>query len=389
VIDSTHVVVAQNAGAVSFWTSGTWSTITAPINSNWTRVIASSPTDVWVAGSFQLVTQLYHWNGTTWSVADAVKGAIGGMWEDASGAVWISTDDAQVLVWNGTTWTEKTLGDNNVTWAWGTAWDDIWTLQQDFPSNRTLHWDGTAWSQIPFPFTPDDGTGDGYTVQGIWGSAPNDYWIIGGQAVNANVIDRALFHWNGSAWSEAGTFGTEDYNVSSGFSSIWGHASNDIYALARTALYHYDGTSWTSVSAVAGGGRVFGSSGSDVYVIGVDGTKLSHWDGTGWTTKTMPSPQAWGWANSPTDVWMSSLNYDGTFFVARSPSGGPIVGSGSDMFTFNTVVAGAQVTEWVGGASGTATTENAFLQPASVWRTPDGHVFAAGANSLLGGLLVH
>lgn len=383
VIDATHVAIAQAAGAVSIWSAGTWSTITAPIAANWDHILASSPTDIWVAAAYQGVASFCHWDGAIWTHADTLtaNAFYSAIWRDATGALWIATDSGQVLVWNGSAWTAKTIGDNGDQDVSGTGWDDIWTLSPTYPQNRPSHWDGTAWTDIAFPFPPDPGNGTGYTVSALWASAKNDVWIAGGHAIDEENISRTLFHWDGLAWTAMGPFGTEDYEVSAGFNRIWGAAPNDVYALGTTALYHYDGASWTSVDAVAGGNAVFGSGSNDVYV--ANGTTLWRWDGTSWTMKTMPAATYYGWANSPTDVWMDSYHYDGSLFVPVSTPG-LAAGTAIDMFVFADTVVGLQQTEYVGGFNGTPQTTAMPIEPSRIWRTPDGHLFAAGS-----GLMVH
>ncbi len=267
VIDATHVVLAQNAGQVSLWNSGTWTTLTTPAATNWDFVTATSPSDIWVA-SHEYGAHYAHWDGSSWSSADDAENfPPAGIWRDPSGALWAAMWGAKVRVWNGTAWTSKTVGDSYVTNVWGTGWSDIWALTWGYGFTRTLHWDGSNWSAIAFPFPADNGGGGGYTATAIWGAAPDDFWIAGGHGLDTNTIERTLFHWDGSAWSAVGPFGAEDYNVSPGFSWIWGAAANDIYAVGRTAVYHYDGSSWTAVTGPPGGSDVFGSSGSDVYVL--------------------------------------------------------------------------------------------------------------------------
>ncbi len=106
----------------------------------------------------------------------------------------------------------------------------------------------------------------------------------------------------------------------------------------------------------------------------------------------MPAEQMRGWANSPTDVWMtpgvpgdSAFHYDGTFFAQYTAKGRP-VGTASDMLTFDFSTLGgpATVTEWTGGFSGTMTSGPGLLGGTSVWRTADGHIFVADR-----GLVVH
>lgn len=388
VIDASHIVVAQDGGAVSFWDGNGWTTRTAPVPASWKTITATSFSDVWVTGNLSDATSYrYHWNGAAWSAADdpGDTGWPQALWVDASGEPWAAMSDAEVRVWDGNTWTRKTVGDNYVQAVGGTAEDDIWIVSWVYdgtPRNRVTHWNGSAWSEAAFPY---DTT---YTLGRIWGSAGDDYWIAAGHA-NGNVVDRMMIHWNGNAWTAMGPYGTEDAVVGpTGFTAVWGAAQNDVYAVARTALYHYDGNAWTVVTAVPGGSDVFGTSSADVYVI--YGQQLWHWNGSAWSAKTMPSSgDTLGWINAPNDVWIAGgsagLHYDGAFFVQyvvympTSP-----VGSATHMFTYGFANGVEQMIEWVGGLGGTTSTSQAFFLPEGGWHAPDGHVYAAGS-----GLLVH
>jgi hypothetical protein len=383
VIDSQHLVLAQSSGAISLWASGTWTTQTAPVSVDWTAIAATSLSDVWVAGVDPYGTQVvYHWNGATWSPAGSPTdvGKPYGLWEDPSGAVWVASESSAVSVWNGVAWTQKTMGDNRAYWVWGSDWDNIWTLGGGayLGTNTVMHWNGSTWADSMFP-DPSAELYDG------WASGPNDVWIAGGQR-QSSTTDRVIFHWNGAVWSSSGALGSESSGASNfaGFTSIWGAAANDIYAVAPTALYHYDGNAWTPVVAVPGGSDVFGSSADDVDV--VENQHLWHWDGASWTRKTMPISLGihTGWANSPTDVWLGPYHYDGSSFVDLGFE--HAIGTATDMFTIPYIPFRLpEATEWVGGYGGTQRSAGTLpVQPARVWRTPDGRVFAAG-----GGLLVH
>src|SRR5262249_10522834 len=143
------------------------------------------------------------------------------------------------------------------------------------------------------------------------------------------------------AWTTDGPLGSEDGGrVSGGFTSVWGAAVDDIYAVAASAVYHFDGTSWTQVQVLSAGSDGFGSAGNDVYAI--DDTTLWHWNGMSWTAKTAPIHLSLGWANRASDIWLAGQNsgvyYDGSVFVvidASSLLGGSPVGVATDMFTFN------------------------------------------------------
>ena len=381
VIDATHIIVAQDAGKVSFWDNGTWTTRTTPTSTYWQHISAMSPSDVWVAGNaLAQGIQYAHWNGVAWSSAPmSESGLPSAIWQDPSGAPWVTTWDATISLWSGTDWVRQREGDNDVNLVEGTAENDIWTLSRIPSRNRALHWDGAAWTEFPIPA---DGT---YTLTGAWTSGPNDYWFGAGRQASFSVVERYLLHWNGATWSALGPFGTEDGVASPiGFAAIWGAAVDDVYAVARTALYHYDGNSWTAVVGPTGGTDVFGSGANDVWL--VKGTALWHWNGSMWTSRTSPTSNECGWANSPTDVWLGcgpSTHFDGTFFVPGSVNSvGIPFGSANDMFH----ASADGLIETTGGFGGTSTMVAGRL-PAYVsghWRAADGHIFVASS-----GLLVH
>ena len=384
VIDADHVVIAQDSGAVAFWDSGTWTTRTAPVSAYWFEISATSPSDVWVTSINGAL--YYHWNGVSWSSVSDDNSPSDGLWQDPSGSLWTVTHDAEVRAWAGTAWSRKTVGDNKIDMVWGTAHDDIWAIGYRYSHtpgrHQFLHWDGTAWTDVAAPIDSS------YWLTRIWGSAPNDYWVAASRRISFNLVERMLIHWDGSAWSTFGPFSTEE-GISSptGFVAIWGAAANDVYALARTALYHYDGNSWTQISTVPGGTDVFGSGANDVYVL--NGAQLWHWNGSMWTMKTSPSSEnKCGWANAPTDVWLGcgsfnsgGIHYDGTYFVPYTTKGRPI-GTATHMFVL--ADAGYLTTEWIGGFGGTETPLESPLFAYNGWRAPDGHIYVAGR-----GLLVH
>lgn len=389
VIDATHIVVLDQNGDLRFWNNGTWTMQAAPEPMVAKQLVATSLSDVWIAGTSNGGQPVfYHWNGSAWSPTGSSihAGHATAMWAEPGGSLWLGSDSSEIAVWNGAAWTAKTMGRNSVAYVWGTDWDNIWTLGD---GNVVMHWNGSAWSDMAFPYS----VADGYNVAGgAWASAADDVWIAGGKPAGYPLTDRVLFHWNGVAWSSL-TLGTETYNDAmrwfpQGFRTIWGAAANDIYAGAETAVFHYDGNNWTQVSALTGGNKVFGSGASDVYVSTPKDYSygdLWRWDGVSWK-KLLIGGSSDGWANSPTDVWLSCGHYDGTLCVQSTtvPMGSPI-GSSTDMYTFGYADRGAgEAFEWIGGFDGT--TRSVGLPPLpgpSRWRTPDGHIFISG-----GGLIV-
>jgi hypothetical protein len=144
-------------------------------------------------------------------------------------------------------------------------------------------------------------TFSGNCLYNLWGSGPSDIFATAGGGM--------LFHYDGSTWStmSAAPYGT-NYN------DIWGSGPTDVYVVSRdynppsggcttypTAI-HYDGTSWQRITSLTGCpctksfdgyfNSVWGTGPSDVYIAGsCGGALLYHFDGTSWGKLSFP----WIW----------------------------------------------------------------------------------------------
>jgi hypothetical protein len=236
---------------------------------------------------------------------------------------------------------------------WGTGSDDIWAVGAD-PKDGTgplvFHNDGTSWSRIQTGRTGDlwwvfgfpegpvflggqngmilrregdrldlmETPGRG-TVFGIWGTAPDDLWAVGG-----NVADGAfVWRYDGERWHEAEGFPADLADAHSMF-KVWGRSADDVWVIGtggvalrfqgevvtRTAtntarsLFTVHGNSVVTVAVGGSGdaGRLLqhdGEEWSDVtpegtphiigvrmtqdvgYAVGVRGT-VARWDGKTW-----------------------------------------------------------------------------------------------------------
>ncbi|HZD05030.1 MAG TPA: hypothetical protein VE173_08930, partial [Longimicrobiales bacterium] len=84
-------------------------------------------------------------------------------------------------------------------------------------------------------------------------------------------------------------------------------SARDVFAVGSGGVLHYDGSGWSRMPTPPHGGLlgVWGSSGDDVFALGIGGVIL-HYDGAGW--RRMPAPDRNGdllaiWGNSPRDVF--------------------------------------------------------------------------------------
>lgn len=214
----------------------------------------------------------------------------------------------------------------------------------------------------------------------VGGSSADDAYAVGSQTI---------WHYDGRSWlperSRAGGF----------LNGVWAASRNDVYVVWSSGdggltgeVLHFDGRDWRKVaSASAALQSVWGSSGSDVYAVGREGT-ISHYDGSTWSTYSTGRGE-WlegVWGSSSQDVFVagdvdSILHYDGTRWTRQYTGGAPgaVWGSSShDVFAVGgTNIAHYDGELWSPQASGT--TNNLF----AVWGSSAHDVFAVGANGTI------
>jgi uncharacterized repeat protein (TIGR01451 family) len=111
---------------------------------------------------------------------------------------------------------------------------------------------------------------------------------------------------------------------------VWGTSGSDVFAVGSDGtILHYDGTTWSPMSSGTTKGLrgVWGSSGSDVFAVGSDGTIL-HYDGSDWNPMSNPGGYHYAvWGSSGIDVFVvgnngSIVHYDGTTWSAMTSGTG-------------------------------------------------------------------
>ena len=122
-----------------------------------------------------------------------------------------------------------------------------------------------------------------------------------------------------ASWTQVTT------NTTATLRGIWGSSTSDVYVVGSAGtILHYDGAQWTAVSSGTDQSLldVWGTSGQDVYAVGAGGTIL-HWDGAGWTALPSRTTRSLHgvWGSSPIDVYVvgdsgTVLHYDGLAWKA-------------------------------------------------------------------------
>jgi hypothetical protein len=317
---------------VAHWDGTSW-TPSHSSNGFFTSVAASGPDDVWAAGGtnwFHAKTMIDHWDGTTWTqvptprpgTASYFRGVAADSATDAWAVGVINNSPAdnpasgtKTLIehWDGTAWTRVpspsprpvnvlyAVAAVSPTDAWAAGWTGRTAGQGGHLRALILHWDGTAWTQVPTP--PQVSV----TLSGVAATSASDAWAVGKSHLFGHT-QTYILHWDGTNWTHVPSPNPKpggDVEAVTALSptDAWATGANlyksDCNPKCRTLTEHWDGTAWTivpspnppslSLNFLLG---VAGTASNDVWAVGTtdfNATLIEHWDGTAWTQ--VPSPQ--------------------------------------------------------------------------------------------------
>lgn len=215
--------------------------------------------------------------------------------------------------------------------------------------------------------SPDDSGTEGATwedafdtsaagsLSGVWGSGPDDVFVVGGSDAGAEI-----HHFDGSAWAEMAPPAGAGLLV-----WAYGFSPSEVYAVGMGGgAWRYDGASWSSLGdtgTTAPLWGVWGTSGSDLWMVGgeVDGGEpvILHWDGATFTSIALDPAQNSRAAKALFKVW----GIDGTVFAVGQ---------------------GGLVIRWDGGAwVETGAGPDADRDFVSLWGTSASHIVAVGGRA--------
>lgn len=140
-------------------------------------------------------------------------------------------------------WTVDTLYSpfNIFEGLWGSSPNDVWVVGFGGSStDRLLHFDGNKWSHWNELIL--------CAGKSLIGFNKDNVWMAGG--------DGKIWHYNGAKWSEYFVYKTDNaYSIV--ITDIWGRGSNDIYAVGlitlnsnkeqRGFILYFDGTQWKEI----------------------------------------------------------------------------------------------------------------------------------------------
>ena len=294
---------------IEHWDGQIWRVVPSPNqgerDNNLTGVSALAANDIWAVGNYTATDGSYralaeHWDGNQWSLVPVPS-------------------PNQDAVLNKVV----ALAPNDV-WAVGYS---IINLGAGYNRTFTTHWDGNQWTTVPSP-NPNTGTGNN-DLWSITVVTPEDIWAVGDYFLYGQGYQPLTLHWDGTAWTQVPCpyFGRPSYD--NHLFAVAAAANDDVWAVGtynttdgKALIIHWDGDQWSLMDSPAVGNQellgIAVRTPSDVWTVGYNNSGESlveHWDGSQWSR--IPSPNVRSTnilgAVAPltaTDVWTVGISED-------------------------------------------------------------------------------
>ena len=257
-----------------------WSLLASNQRAALLSVWGSSPTDVWVVGGDNrddLGPVVFHYDGSAWSELDAVVRNVDLFWvfgfED--GPVYFGGTNGTILRYDDGAFEQlETPGSGVVFGIWGTAPDDVWAVGGGFGGGGggfVWRLDGDVWIEVSD--VPEDVRTSGTSFK-VAGRDADDVWI--------SCSSGTMLHWDGAA------LGREDVTEAADdpLFSVSCNAERCVAVGGTTngGIYENSGEGWVSTAGQDGPvwrGVVMTETGGEV--VGLFGTMLRD-DGGEWVS---------------------------------------------------------------------------------------------------------
>ena len=277
-------------------------------------VAVTSPTDAWAVGNFlpddpnsnqdATLTLAEHWNGNQWTVTPTPN--TGPNWNELMGVA----------------------GSSAHAWAVGTA------LNSDYRNKGLVEtWNGSSWSvtSVPQPGTERN------ILYSVSAASPTNVWAVGEQQNAGGPFETLVLHYDGSAWSQVpaldpGAGGNHLYGVATSSDGVWAVGEQvGTGGFDQALVEHFDGSSWhlvpnASVAASLGSSMLFSveSAGGQVFAAGqTEGAQsgaapfVESLTPAGGSVEPLPSVpskwgELWGIAADSSHVWAVGTFVDPT-----------------------------------------------------------------------------
>ena len=257
------VVSAHNLMAAQKF-AGTWVN-PYPQGNTLNDVWGASGTDVFAVGDMGTIV---HYDGTTWRLmASGTEAGLQGVWGTSGNNVFAVGEGGTILHYDGQTWAamdSPTSADLAAVWA--ATPSAVFAVGS---SGTILHYDGLSWSAMDVSDLYDQFEDTDFLS--VWGLSAEEVYVGG--------LFGQVYVFNGSSWAIQGDVDGEA--IYFWVEGIWGTASDDLWVVGWESLgggpqiHHYDGSSWrrAPTGTTEPLYTVWGA-GPEVFVVGGGGTIL-------------------------------------------------------------------------------------------------------------------
>lgn len=219
-------------------------------------------------------------------------------------------------------WTVVTEGDGaSLKGVFGLAPDDVWAVGD----HRTLHFDGARWS-AEGPAEHDlravfgvNGVLFAVGAEGAVHRRAGGAWVLdragGGYELEGigGASEESLLVVGKTTWLARRDGEWREERDRPSASGVFGVAPDDVWVAGNAGLHHFDGTTLRAIESTSEQVLfdVWGAAADDVWAVGAEG-RILHWDGASWTPSEAPTQQNLlsVWGSGADDVW--AVGHHGT-----------------------------------------------------------------------------
>jgi len=238
-----------------------------------------------------------------------------------------SSGDAEPLAthWNGSTWGSNAISGNAGDYLLGVnaiSSSNVLAVGYKVTNNTNvgtvaLQYNGTSWSSIP---SDSPGTGPTLAFHAVGSDSSGDAWAVGEAQGGSNISILIEKYVNSSTGFQNWTLTGSDSAHTAVIGNLSGTTQNRLFAVTvnsstdawavgsyydsnnheQPLTYHWNGTSWTNVTAPLPSGSsgatlrgVTEVSASNVWAVGTTSdykTYIIHYDGSSWSVVSSPNP---------------------------------------------------------------------------------------------------
>lgn len=258
-------------------------------------VTALAPNDAWAVGSVGTRALVDRWDGSSWTAmappAQLARQPLHSVVVLSDDDVWVrghAAVGAAPLVshWDGHSWSTMSLprtdGDSLVWAGTATGSDDVWLAGvQNAPQGNgeraiTEHWDGHHWSFVALPAVPNAST----SLLALSGTGPDDVWATGVTYPDQHggLGSPYVVHWDGTSWSRVSAPTGDGWTSLSSVVAVspteaWAAGSVGRSGQYRPVLEHLTNGEWhiARLPGAVHGVELMGLAGSgpsDVWLVG-------------------------------------------------------------------------------------------------------------------------